>query len=213
VRCPRGLLTAQLLPGAHFVASVERDHKRLEYDASRKASYRVRRTACVHMNTMFASFEIEDDSGRATVLPEGAVIEGIEAVHRSSSSATLRRALGVVGKDRCIVAPEAAATGQRFLISVNSEGSRAAELGDKGKWMLGLGLVCLIGAVLCFGSAGWCGAGCTRSIPREKCCKGAACGRAPVSSSDETRAYAGALTPGRSETWRFTWFPRFSSTA
>jgi hypothetical protein len=41
--------------------------------------------------------------------------------------------LGVVGKDRCIVAPEAEAKGQRFLISVNSEESRAAELGGRGK--------------------------------------------------------------------------------
>ena len=63
--------------------------------------------------------------------------------------------LGVVGKDRCIVASEAGATGQRLLIRVNSEESRATELGGKGKWMLGLGFVCLIGAVLCSGSAGW----------------------------------------------------------
>jgi hypothetical protein len=61
-------LTADLSksPCAHFVASVERDYEKLEYDASRKASYRVRRTACVHTNTMSASFEIEDDGGRAT---------------------------------------------------------------------------------------------------------------------------------------------------
>ena len=181
-------LTADLSksPCAHFVASVERDYEKLEYDASRKASYRVRRTACVHTNTMSASFEIEDDSGRATVLPEGAIIEGIEAVDRyevecdaaererrmqtaAGYDLTLGRrykemhlpldveiyVLGVVGKDRCIVAPEAGATGQRLLISVNSEESRATELGGKGKWMLGLGFVCLIGAVLCSGSAGW----------------------------------------------------------
>jgi hypothetical protein len=47
------------------------------------------------------------------------------------------------------------AKGQRFLIIVNSEESRAAALGGKGKWMLRLGLVRPVGAVLCFGSAGW----------------------------------------------------------
>jgi E3 Ubiquitin ligase len=170
-------------PCAHFAATVERDYERLEYDASRKASYRVRRTACEHANTMSASFEIEDDSGRATVLPEGAVIEGIEAVDRyeverdsaskgagaTGQDLTLGRrytethlpldvevyVLGVVGKDRCIVAPEADSKGQRFLISVNSEEARAAALGGRGKWMLGLGLGSLLGAVLCFGAAGW----------------------------------------------------------
>lgn len=170
-------------PCAHFAARVERDYERLEYDASRKASYRVRRTACEHMNTMSAAFEIEDDSGRATVLPEGAVIEGIEAVDRyeveraaaqddrsaSGQDLTLGRhykemhlpldveiyVLGVVGKDRCIVAPEAGSKGQRFLISVDSEEARAAALGGRGKWLFGLGLGSLIGAVLCFGAAGW----------------------------------------------------------
>ena len=63
--------------------------------------------------------------------------------------------LGVVGEDRCIGAPPAGAKGQRFLISVNSEEARAAELGTKSKWMLGLGVACLIGAVACLGSAFW----------------------------------------------------------
>jgi hypothetical protein len=39
---------------------------------------------------MSASFEIEDASGGAMVLPEGAIIEGIESVDRTRSSATLR---------------------------------------------------------------------------------------------------------------------------
>ena len=39
--------------------------------------------------------------------------------------------LGVVGEDRCIGAPPQGAKGQRFLISVNSEEARAAELGSK----------------------------------------------------------------------------------
>ncbi|HLO23650.1 MAG TPA: GIDE domain-containing protein, partial [Methyloceanibacter sp.] len=63
--------------------------------------------------------------------------------------------LGVVGENRCIGAPPAGAKGQRFLISVNSEEARAAELGTKSKWMLGLGVACLIGAVACLGSAFW----------------------------------------------------------
>ena len=49
---------------------------------SRKTSYRVRKTEIVQSNTLFAPFEIEDDSGRAKVLPEDAIIEGIAAVDR-----------------------------------------------------------------------------------------------------------------------------------
>ena len=41
--------------------------------------------------------------------------------------------LGVVGEDRCIGAPPQGAKGQRFLISVNSEEARAAELGSKSR--------------------------------------------------------------------------------
>lgn len=63
--------------------------------------------------------------------------------------------LGVVGKDRCIGAPEPGAKGQRFLISVKSEETRAAELGDKSRWMLGLGVFLLFGAVVCLGWAYW----------------------------------------------------------
>ena len=63
--------------------------------------------------------------------------------------------LGVVGVDRCIGAPPQGAKGQRFLISVNSEEARAAELGSKNRWMLGVGMVCLVGAVVCLGSAAW----------------------------------------------------------
>jgi hypothetical protein len=63
--------------------------------------------------------------------------------------------LGVVGKDRCIGAPQPGANGQRFLISVKSEETRAAELGDKSRWMLGLGVFFLVGAVVCLGSAYW----------------------------------------------------------
>jgi hypothetical protein len=61
--------------------------------------------------------------------------------------------LGVVGEDRCIGAPPEGAKGQRFLIS--SEEARAAELGSKNRWMLGVGMVCLVGAVVCLGSAAW----------------------------------------------------------
>jgi hypothetical protein len=63
--------------------------------------------------------------------------------------------LGVVGQDRCIGAPPPGAKGQRFLISVKSEETRAAELGGKSRWMLGLGVFFLIGAVVCLGSAYW----------------------------------------------------------
>ena len=44
---------------------------------------------------------------------------------------------------------------QRFLISVNSEEARAAELGSKSQVLLGTGMVCLVGAVVCLGSAAW----------------------------------------------------------
>ena len=63
--------------------------------------------------------------------------------------------LGVVGESRCIEAPPAGSKGQRFLISVKSEETRAAELGSASTWMLGLGLACLLGAVISLGSAGW----------------------------------------------------------
>jgi hypothetical protein len=174
-------------PCAHFVATVERDYEVLEYDAKRQTSYRARRTEIVQSNTLFAPFEIEDESGRAAVSPVDAIIEGIEAVARQhvedGNESVMQAALGnvndtdrtlgfrykemhlpldvevyvlgVVGENRCIGAPPAGAKGQRFLISVNSEEARAAELGNKSKWMLGLGVVCLIGAVACLGSAFW----------------------------------------------------------
>lgn len=169
-------------PCAHFVASIERDYEILEYDPSRKSSYRVKRTACELANEMCAPFEIEDASGRVRVLPEGAIIEGVAAVDRHESHAaerpiaeapgadvTLARrfremhlpidskiyVLGVVGEDGSISAPRKSAKGQRFLISVNTEEARTMELGSRGKWMLGLGLACLVGAVVSFGSAAW----------------------------------------------------------
>jgi hypothetical protein len=177
-------------PCAHFAATVERDYEIVEYDASRKTSYRVRKTEIVQSNMLFAPFEIEDESGRARVLPEHASIEGIEAVDRqevpdeeaggeSVMQAALGSAdnsartlgfrykdmhlpldvevyvLGVVGEDRCIGAPPAGAKGQRFLISVKSEDARAAELGSASQWMLGLGVACLVGAILSLESAVW----------------------------------------------------------
>ena len=176
-------------PCAHFAATVERDYEIVEYDASRKTSYRVRKTEIVRTTTLFAPFEIEDDSGRAKVLPADAIIEGIAAVDRrdgpdddageSVMQAALGAAnqpdrtlgfryqemhlpldvevyvLGVVGENRCIEAPPAGAKGQRFLISVNSEETRAAELGSASTWMLGLGVACLLGAAVSLGSAGW----------------------------------------------------------
>ena len=62
---------------------------------------------------------------------------------------------GVVGENRCIEAPPAGSKAQRFLISVKSEETRAAELGSASTWMLGLGVACLLGAVISLGSAGW----------------------------------------------------------
>jgi len=63
--------------------------------------------------------------------------------------------LGVVGEDRCISAQTHGTKGQRFLISVNSEEARAAELGSKSRVLLGIGAVCLAGALVCLGSAAW----------------------------------------------------------
>jgi hypothetical protein len=63
--------------------------------------------------------------------------------------------LGVVGDNCCIGAPPDAAKGQRFLISVKSEETRAAELGSASTWMLGLGAICLLGAAVSLGSALW----------------------------------------------------------
>jgi len=166
-------------PCAHFMATVERDYEILEYDANHKASYRVRKTEIVQSNTVFAPFEIEDESGRATVSPEDAIIEGIAAVdrhevhdHEAGSESVMQAALGavnnsdrtlgfrykemhlpldvevyvlgVVSENRCIGAPQTGAKGQRFLISVKSEEMRAAEFGSASKWMLGVGVGCLI---------------------------------------------------------------------
>jgi E3 ubiquitin ligase len=177
-------------PCAHFAATVERDYEIVEYDSRRKTSYRVRKTEIVQSNTLFAPFEIEDDSGRAKVLPEHAIIEGIEAVGRSTApedeaggTSVMQAALGasnspdrtlgfrykemhlpldvevyvlgVVGDNCCIGAPPDGAKGQRFLISVKSEETRAAELGSASTWMLGLGAICLLGAAISLGSALW----------------------------------------------------------
>lgn len=77
-------LTAELSksPCAHFVATVERDYEIWEYDVHRKTSCRVRKREIVQSNTVFAPFEIEDESGRAIVSPDDAIIEGIAAVDR-----------------------------------------------------------------------------------------------------------------------------------
>jgi E3 ubiquitin ligase len=63
--------------------------------------------------------------------------------------------LGVVSENCCIGAPPKGAKGQRFLISVKSEETRAAELGSVSTWMLGLGAACLLGAAISLGSALW----------------------------------------------------------
>ena len=70
-------------PCAHFAATVERDYEVVQHDAGRKTTYHVRKTEIVQSTTLFAPFEIEDDSGRARVLPADAIIEGIAAVDRS----------------------------------------------------------------------------------------------------------------------------------
>jgi hypothetical protein len=172
-------------PCAHFVATVERDYEIWEYDVKRQTSYRARKTEVVQSNTLFAPFEIEDETGRAAVSPEGIESVARQHVHQledgnesvmqaalGSVNATDRTlgfrykethlpldaeiyVLGVVGENRCIGAPPAGAKGQRFLISVHSEEARAAELGNKSRWLLGLGVFCLIGAVACLGSAFW----------------------------------------------------------
>ena len=177
-------------PCAHFVSTVERDYEFFEYDSHRKSACRKRKTEIVKTTTLFAPFEIEDDSGRARILPEQALIEGIEAVaredvrrHMAEGESVMQTALGminntnrtlcvrykethlpvdvdiyvlgVVGEDRCIGAPPEGAKGQRFLISVNSEEARAAELCSKSRVLLGIGAVCLVGAVVCLGSAVW----------------------------------------------------------
>jgi E3 Ubiquitin ligase len=63
--------------------------------------------------------------------------------------------LGVVGENGCISEALAGAKGQRFLLSVKSEETRAAELGNASKMMLWLGIFCLAGAILNFGAALW----------------------------------------------------------
>jgi len=177
-------------PCAHFVATVERDYEVFQHDAKHQTSYRARKTEVVQSTTLFAPFEIEDESGKVVVSPGDAIIEGIESVAREHAhllgdgrESVMQAALdgvnetdrtlgfrykemhlpldvdvyvlGVVGENRCIGAPPTGAKGQRFLISVNSEEARAAELGVNSRWMLGLGLSFLIAAVACLGSAYW----------------------------------------------------------
>jgi hypothetical protein len=176
-------------PCAHFVATVERDYEVVQHDAGRKTTYHVRKTEIVQSTTLFAPFEIEDDSGRARVLSADATIEGIAAVDRhdvadretegeSAMQAALGNpsddrtlgfrykemhlpldvdvyVLGVVGENGCIGAPPAGAKDQRFLISVKSEETRAAELGSASKVLLGLGIGSLVAAVICLGAALW----------------------------------------------------------
>jgi hypothetical protein len=132
-----------------------------------------------------APFEIEDESGTALVRPDNAIIEGIAAIDRyevqeegaeeeqrpsgGDNHHTLGfrykemhlpldvdiYVLGIAGEDHSIGAPPADAKGQRFIISINSEEARAADLSSRSRWMLGLGVSCLIGAVVCLGLALW----------------------------------------------------------
>jgi len=83
LRCAAPLTTElSNSPCAHYAASIEREYEILEYDASRKTSCLKRKTELVRWSTVSAPFEIEDESGRATVLPENAIIEGITAIDR-----------------------------------------------------------------------------------------------------------------------------------
>ena len=88
---------------AHFVSTVERDYEFFEYDPHRKTSCCKRKTEIVKTTTLFAPFEIEDASGRARVLPELAIIEGIEAVaredvrrHAAEGESVMQTALGTI---------------------------------------------------------------------------------------------------------------------
>jgi hypothetical protein len=177
IRCAEPL-TAELskTPCAHFASSVERDYEILEYDANRKTSRRVRKTTLVQWCRLSAPFEIEDESGRALVSPDDAIIEGVEAIDRYETQAdeggdhpTLGfrykemhlpldadvYVLGVTRDDHSIGAPATDAEEQRFIISINSEEARAADLGSRSRWMLGLGVSCLAGAAICLASAFW----------------------------------------------------------
>jgi hypothetical protein len=171
-------------PCAHFDASVERDYEILEYDAKRKTSQRVRKTQLMQWNKLSAPFEIEDESGRVLVRPENAVIEGIEAIDRYDEPGeaggeeglagigkhrTLGYrykethlpldvdvyVLGVTGEDHSVGAAPAETKEQRFIISINSEEARAADLGSQSRLMLGFGVSCLIAGMICLGSALW----------------------------------------------------------
>jgi hypothetical protein len=170
---------------AHFDASVERDYEILEYDAKRKTSQRVRKTQLLQWNRVSAPFEIEDETGRTLVRPDNAIIESITAIDRyevkeegaddvqSPTAVDDHRTLGfrykemhlpldvdiyvlgIAGEDHSIGAPPTEDKEQRFIISINSEEARAADLGRHSRWVLGLGVSCLVGAVTCLGLAFW----------------------------------------------------------
>lgn len=90
-------------PCAHFVSTVERDYEFFDYDEHRKTACRKRKTEIVKTTTLFAPFEIEDASGRARVVPEHAIIEGIEAAaredvrrHIDEGESVMQTALGTI---------------------------------------------------------------------------------------------------------------------
>lgn len=69
-------------PCAYFVAIVERDYQRWDYEPQHQRSRRVRGTETVQSKTLFAPFEVEDESGRVKVVAEQATVEGVVAVDR-----------------------------------------------------------------------------------------------------------------------------------
>jgi hypothetical protein len=69
-------------PCAHYSATIDREYETWEYDIKRKTSRRVRKTARVEATLRCVPFEVEDDSGKIAVVPEEALVEGVEAVNR-----------------------------------------------------------------------------------------------------------------------------------
>src|SRR5919106_5457420 len=165
----------------------------------------------MHLNSAsvyFEYFEIEDESGRATVLPEGALIEGIAAVDRydiecgisqdghapTGADVTLGRRyeemhLPLDVESMCwALRMRIAASAFRnteSMSSASSSASRPKRRARQSSVTIGCwGSVSSAWLALCSASGrphGSPGTACARLAHRKRCCKARACGRAASS--------------------------------
>jgi E3 ubiquitin ligase len=171
-------------PCAHFVASVEREYTYYKYENGKRRRVRgsetvERHSSCCAFEVVDESGAILVRPDEATV--EGVVAvqryepykgddggsfaaAALNALTRNEQTHGFRYVeshlpigapvyiLGVTGEGAIGTKPK---RGQSFIISTKSEEARAAELAKGAKWMLGLGVGGLSGALLCLGAVLW----------------------------------------------------------